>query len=228
MRTQDAICVTPVRGGVEPLNDVALLAAFGRGDVRAFEILFNRHHGRLHAVGVRILGDAAEADDVVQETFLSLLRIADQVDEEFKLMAWLHRVATNRCLTLLRTRRRVYLVSGDETWMRDARDEQRSGQPAEAYDMAQARDRVAEVARSLPAQQRAAFLLREIEGLPYEAIAERLGVSHGAVESLLFRARRRFKREYLRLEGEEPATAATTRKPVEVVGRARISPWEAA
>lgn len=235
MRTQEVTCATPVRGSAavvplsaEQLDDVALLAAFGRGDVRAFETLFDRHQGRLHALGVRLLHDAAEADDVVQETFLRLLRIADRVDENFRVMAWLHRVATNLCITALRRRRRVHLVSGDEAWVQGARDEHRAGQPAEAYAMGQARDRLAEVARSLPAQQRAAFLLREIEGLSYEAIAGRLGISHGAVESLLFRARRRFKDEYLRLEGEEPVIPAATRRPVEVIGRTQTSTWRAA
>jgi RNA polymerase sigma-70 factor, ECF subfamily len=234
MSTQGGIGMVSVResAAVIPLpasdllDDVALLAAYRLGDVRAFEMLFNRHHGRLHALSVRYLGDPVEADDVVQETFLRLLRIADWVDEGFKVMAWLHRVAANLCLTLLRRRRRVQLVSGDEEWLLSAHDEHRSGQPDQAYEMGEARDRVIQVAAALPAQQRAVFLMREIEGLSYGDIATRLGVSHGAVESLLFRARRRFKQEYLSLEGEGPTMCATTRHQLEVIGRARLGPWQ--
>lgn len=208
------------------IDDVALLAAYRDGDVRAFEMLFHRHHGRLRALSVRYLGDPAEADDVVQETFMRLLRIAHRVDEGFRVMAWLHRVAANLCLTLLRRRGRLQLVSGDEEWLLATRDQQRVTQPDQAYEIGQAHDRLVRVAMSLPVQQRAAFLMREIDGLSYGDIALRLGITHGAVESLLFRARRRFKQEYLCLEGEEPTTCATIRHQVEVIGRARLGPWQ--
>ncbi|HEY2706201.1 MAG TPA: RNA polymerase sigma factor [Candidatus Dormibacteraeota bacterium] len=191
--------VVPLPFG-RPAGDVALLAAYREGDVRAFEILFERHHGRLRALSLRYLADAGEAEDVVQETFIRLLRVADQVGEGFKVMAWLHRVAANLCLTALRRRGRVQLVAGDEEWLLAARDPHRERQPDQAFEMGQARDRIVRVAGNLPAQQRAVLLLREIEGLSYGDIAARLGISRGAVESLLFRARRRFKREYLRLD----------------------------
>jgi RNA polymerase sigma-70 factor (ECF subfamily) len=234
MITQDTSSVESARetGAVIALaanrltGDAALLAAYRHGDVRAFETLYDRYHGRLRALSVRFLADAAEADDVVQETFLRLLRIADRVDEGFKVMAWLHRVAENLCLTLLRRRGRVQLVSGDEEWILATRDQHRARQPDQAYEMGQARDRLRRVAAGLPAQQRAAFLLREVEGLAYGDIADRLGISHGAVESLLFRARRRFKKEYLRLEGEDPTTCATIRHQVEVIGRAHVGAWQ--
>jgi RNA polymerase sigma-70 factor (ECF subfamily) len=230
--TQDAIGVESARESAaviplvanERLDDVALLAAYRLGDVRAFEILFDRHRARLHALSVRYLGDRAESDDVVQETFLRLLRIADWVDKDFKVLAWLHRVASNLCVSVLRRRRRMQLVSGDEEWLLSAHDHNRSGQPDQAYEMERARDLMLQVAARLPAQQRAAFLMRETEGLPYVEIATRLRVSQGAVESLIFRARRRFKQEYLSLEGEGPTTRATTRR-LEVVGRVRLGPW---
>jgi RNA polymerase sigma-70 factor (ECF subfamily) len=234
MITQDTSDVASLRetAAVIPLaasrltGDAALLAAYRHGDVRAFEMLFDRHQGRLRAMSVRYLADAAEADDVVQETFLRLLRIAERVDEDFKVMAWLHRVAANLCITALRRRGRIQLVSGDEEWILATRDQHRARQPDQAYEMGQARDRLRRVAAGLPAQQRAAFLMREIDGLSYGDIAVRLGISHGAVESLLFRARRRFKQEYLRLEGEEPTTCATVRHQLEVIGRAHLGAWQ--
>ncbi len=92
--------------------------------------------------------------------------------------------------------------------------------------MSRAREYLARVAATLPRQQRAVFLLRELEGLSYGQIAGRLGISRSAVESLLFRARRRFTQEYLRLDGEEPTPCSTIRHLVEVIGRADLGAWQ--
>jgi RNA polymerase sigma-70 factor (ECF subfamily) len=209
----------------EPLrdDDVGLLHAYRRGDVGGFERLFGRHHDRLRALAVRYLRDPAEAEDVVQEAFLRLLRIADSVDDGFNVMAWLHRVATNICLSTLRGARRVHLVDMTGETMHTEEDRRRAGQPEAAYEITYAREILGAVARRLPAQQRLCLVLREVEGLSYRDIAGRLSVSPGSIESLLFRARRRFREEYLRLEGEEPSRCAMTRHLLEVIGRSRLS-----
>jgi RNA polymerase sigma-70 factor (ECF subfamily) len=204
-------------------DDVGLLQAYRRGDVRGFERLFGRHHDRLRALAIRYLRDPVEADDVLQETFLRLLRIADTVDDGFNVMAWLHRVAANICLTQLRTSRRLQLVDTEGEVMRAEEDGRRTGQPEAAYEMTHAREIFARVVRRLPAQQRVCLVLREVEGLSYREIADRLSVSPGSIESLLFRARRRFRDEYLRLEGEEPSRCAMTRHLLEVIGRSHLS-----
>ena len=155
MSTLDTIGVASVResaaviplAATERLDDVGLLALYRLGDVRAFEMLFDRHRGRLRALSVRYLGDPAEADDVVQETFLRLLRVAEWVDGDFKVMAWLHRVAANLCVSVLRRRRRVQLVSGDEEWLLSARDQNRSAQPDEAFEMGRARELVVQAGK---------------------------------------------------------------------------------
>ena len=163
-------------------DDVGLLQAYRRGDVRGFERLFARHHDRLRALAVRYLRDPVEADDVLQETFLRLLRIADTVDDGFNVMAWLHRVAANICLTQLRTARRVQLVDSDSEPMRAEEDGRRTGQPEAAYEMTLAREIFGRVVRRLPEQQRICLVLREVEGLSYRDIADRLSVSAGSVE----------------------------------------------
>ncbi len=204
-------------------DDVGLLRAYRGGDVRGFERLFARHHDRLRALGLRFLRDPSEAEDVVQEAFLRLLRIADTVDDGFNVMAWLHRVATNVCLTQLRGSRRVQLVDITGETIQAEEDGRRAGQPEAAFEMTHARELFGRVARRLPAQQRVCLVLREIEGLSYKDIAHRLSVSPGSIESLLFRARRRFRDEYLRLEGEEPSRCAMTRHLLDVIGRSRLS-----
>jgi hypothetical protein len=107
--------------------------------------------------------------------------------------------------------------------MQSKEDGRRAGQPEAAFEMTHARELFGRVARRLPAQQRVCLVLREVEGLSYREIADRLSVSPGSIESLLFRARRRFRDEYLRLEGEEPSRCAMTRHLLDVIGRSRLS-----
>jgi RNA polymerase sigma-70 factor, ECF subfamily len=203
-------------------GDVALLDRYRRGEVAAFEGLFRRYRGRLRGACSRYLSRDDELDDVVQETFLRLLRIADRVDEGFNVSAWLHRVAVNICVDELRRRRSVELVDAADTGPVLRLACRRTEQPEEAWEIGEARRILVRVAGTLPDRQREAFVLREIQGLSYEAIARRLGMGVGAVETLLFRARERFRAEYFRLEGIEPTRCALVRHVVEVIGRQRL------
>ena len=203
-------------------SDVTLLDRYRGGDVTAFEGLFRRYRGRLRGTCSRYLSGDDELDDVVQETFLRLLRIADRVDEGFNVSAWLHRVAINICLDELRRRRAVEVVDAESTEPVLHLACRRAEQPEEAWEIGEARRILVRVAGTLPERQREAFVLREIQGLSYDAIARRLGMGVGAVETLLFRARERFRAEYFRLEGIEPTRCALVRHVVEVIGRQRL------
>ena len=203
-------------------DDATLLTRYRGGDVGGFEVLFRRYRGRLRGTCSRYLSDDQDLEDVVQETFLRLLRIADRVDGAFNVSAWLHRVAINVCLDELRRRRSVELVDPAQTGPALHVVCRRAEQPEEAWDIDEARRMLVRVASTLPARQREAFVLREVQGESYEAIARRLGIGLGAVETLLFRARERFRAEYFRLEGIEPTRCALVRHIVEVIGRQRL------
>jgi RNA polymerase sigma-70 factor (ECF subfamily) len=212
----------PGSGGRPPEGDAELLRAYQAGDVTAFERLFTRYSGRLRGTCARYLSEDDQLDDVVQETFLRLLRVADRVDADFRVSAWLHRVAINICLDQIRHRRRVELVDLEEPRPDIALLCDRDERPDEAWEMSEVVRQMARIAGTLPERQRRAFVLREIHGLSYSDIARRLGISSGAVETLLVRARERFRREYLRLEGVEPTQCALVRHMIEVVGAQRL------
>jgi len=207
-------------------DDLSLLRGYRAGDPSGFERLYHRHHSQLRALCFRHLRDHAAADDAVQETFLRFLRIADRAEDGFNVCAWLHRVAVNVCMDELRRRRRVQVVDGEETAMLGVPDENREVQPEAAHEMTEARSLVVRIAHRLSRRGAAALLLREVDGLSYGAIATQLGISLGAVETLLFRARRRFAEEYLRLEGVAPTRCGLVRHVLEEVGRARIGVFE--
>jgi RNA polymerase sigma factor (sigma-70 family) len=150
--------------------------------------LFEEHARMVYGVCRLILRDPTEAEDAAQQTFLSAYRALLAGQEPREPSAWLGTIARNECRGRLRSRRvepltLVTAASRDETQREVARHEE-----IEALSAALA---------ELPQQQRDAIVLREFYGLSYAEVAAALGVSGAAVESLLFRSRRRLQ-EYLR------------------------------
>lgn len=182
-------------------NQLMLLYAHGRRE--AFDVLFHRHAALVHRLAVRMVGGAADAEEVLQEVFLRLARAAETWQPRAQLTTWLYRVAVNRCLTHRerRGRGRVVLLPGlevaapgDDHPYQAARDRELAGR---------VRARVAE----LPDALCAAFTLCALEGRSTAEAAEILEVPAGTVKTHVHRARlllrRRLARELGPGAGEE-------------------------
>ena len=216
-------------------DDVALVKAYLEGEAGAFDTLFSRYHGRVRGVCMRYVGDEHLAEDLVQETFFNVVRSLNRVDDGFNFPAWIHRIAVNICQDELRRRNRraVHIdTSGadPEEQMLKLADRDRHGNPEDALEMSYLRQMVWEVAKKLPERQRMVLTLRELQGLSYASIAHVMKISDAAVETLLHRARRRFKDEYLLLEApqEEQAPCATLAYLLVTVGRSNLRPEQRA
>lgn len=180
----------------EPLLDDATLVARAQdGDVAAFEELVRRHHGRAYSLAVHLLGDREEAADAVQESFVAVWRRLPTFRGDAAFGTWLHRIVTNRCLNSRRARRaQVSLdagVDGDDGSARlepVAPQREQPDQAAQRHERARA---LAAAVAALPPEQRACWVLRELEGHSYEEVAEILGVSQDTVRGRLHRARAR-------------------------------------
>jgi RNA polymerase sigma-70 factor (ECF subfamily) len=173
-------------------SDVQLLIERARtGDARAFEHLARREERALYRHALRIVGTTSDAEDVVQDALFSAWRsIASFQGLSFR--AWLFRIATNRALDHLRSRKRRPELpleppeDDDVTWAEPA---------APGPDLTQlAGDRealavVESALEMLPADQRSALLLRDIEGFAYEEIAVITSVEIGTVKSRIHRGR---------------------------------------
>jgi RNA polymerase sigma-70 factor (ECF subfamily) len=212
----------------EPRDDITLIAAYRDGDVAAFDELFRRYHGRIRAICLRYIGDEMVAEDLVQETFFNVLRSLTRVDETFNFGAWVNRIAVNICQDELRRRsRRAQHIEGSgdpEEQLLHLADPDMSGDPERALEISHLRQIVWEVAKKLPERQRMVLTLRELQGLSYASIARVMDISDAAVETLLHRARRRFKEEYLLLESpaEEQGPCALVAYLLETVGRSHL------
>jgi RNA polymerase sigma factor (sigma-70 family) len=179
-------------------DERALMARVGAGDAVAFNQIVGRHMGQVHGLAWRMLGDAAEAEDVVQECFVKLwVNAKGWAPSGGGLGAWLRRVATNACLDRLRKPKGV----SDAVLAEHADD----GPAADAMiDDARRREAVAGAIRALPDRQRAAIVLTYYEGASNAEAAAILGLGVKALESLLVRARQGLAQSLVRkglLEG---------------------------
>ena len=166
------------------LADDALLARYSQGDAEAARALTARLTPRVYSHALRMLGDRSEAEDVTQDAMLRLWNIAPKWRMgEAKVTTWLYRVTANLCTDRLRRRRGVGL---------DEVDEPLDPTPSVTAQM-QARERMDALQAgllTLPERQRQAVILRHIEGLANPEIAQILGISTEAVESLTARGKR--------------------------------------
>jgi len=182
-------------------TDAELVAAYRDGDVRAFEELHRRHVGGIYRLVNRTLGDALLAEDIAQETFIRSLRTLDRMDDSFNFGGWLHTVAQNLCRDELRRRRRDPRLEEKQPADREILYEIPA--PAQRFDPVlqaeshELRRQVYEVAQRLPEKYRLVLTLRELQGFSYRKIAKSLKISESAVETLVYRARLRFKEEFV-------------------------------
>ena len=154
------------------------------GDARAAEALFSRHQDYVYRLCFGMLGHSQDAEDAAQESFVRALSRLESFRGGSAFRTWLHRVTVTTCLDQMR--RRKCTVPLDET---PEMEEPKSAMPMTRLE-------VEEALAHLDPGERAALVLREIEGLSYTEMAEMLDCTVEAVRSRLYRARQHFRRVY--------------------------------
>lgn len=174
--------------------DAVLAGRAAGGDHGALRGIVDQHLGPITRFSFRMLGDAAEAEDVAQETFLRLWRELPRWEAKARLTTWLHKVAHNLCIDRLRARRPLSGQNASE--LVDPR--------AEALAQLEEHQRADAVARALaelPERQRAAVTLVYHQGLSNKQAAEVLGIDVDALESLLARGRQNLRKRLMQPDG---------------------------
>jgi RNA polymerase sigma-70 factor (ECF subfamily) len=168
-------------------SDEALMARVAGGDERAFQLLSRRHLPAMLGLARRILGNAAEAEDVAQETFMRVWTHAPRWQPLAQFRTWLTRVVINLCLDRKRRAPWVELETAGEI-ADPARD---AGEKAEDDE----RERMLAAAiEKLPVRQRSAIVLTYGDGMSNAQVADVLDTSVSAVETLLVRAKQNLRR----------------------------------
>jgi len=148
----------------------------------------SEHLRRIFVQIYRIVGDVADAQDLTQETFIKALQRQEQLKDEQKAAHWLSRIATNTAIDFLRR-------SGRATFCDiEAAPESHSESPEQALLRSEQRNYLADGLRLLSPRERAALMLRDVEGLPAEEVARRLDCSKATVRSHIANARAKFRR----------------------------------
>ncbi len=199
-------------------EDLALVRRCQEGDLGAFQELVERYEGRIYTLACSIVGDREAAQDAAQETFIRAYQALFDFRIESGFYTWLYRIAVNVCLNAARKERRRPDNVSLETLMESGRiaSERLFGSSPLENDIerAQLQETIQAVLNSLSADHRAVVVLKDIEDLSQEEIAEVLGCSVGTVKSRLSRARERLmdllRPVYDECMGREPTRSSLT------------------
>ncbi|MBS1888809.1 MAG: sigma-70 family RNA polymerase sigma factor [Actinobacteria bacterium] len=164
-------------------GDEKLIAMARGGNPGAFETIVDRYQGRLLGFCRQMLGSTEDAEDVLQEVFVNAYRAMLADEREINLRPWLYRIARNRCLNHLRK------PSADAQESMDMVPEVEAASTAEKVHNREEFRQILSDVNKLPETQRSALLLREMDALSYEEIADAMETTVPSVKSLLVRAR---------------------------------------
>lgn len=177
-------------------SDQALIEKVRTGDYQAFEALVNRYEGKVYRLSMRMLRNQEDAEDALQETFLQVYRGLKSFEGRSTFSTWLFRLATNVCLMKIRHREtepakllplEEYIPQHEEAGHPQIQDW--PDKPEDLLLNKESQEKMLEALEKLPADHRAVFVLRDIEGFSNSEAGEALGISVAAVKSRLHRAR---------------------------------------
>lgn len=186
---------------LETLSDEELMRAYAGGEPAAFELLLKRHERGVYNYILRSCGRKDLAEELLQETFMRVIKSASRYKETAKFTTWVYTIARNLCIDRARKKSGKHEYSldkslgGDDeagaTFLDRVVDEQSS--TSTSYDRAQFRERLASALDELPEEQREVFLMRQVSGLKFREIGDVLDVPVPTVKS-----RMRYALEHLR------------------------------
>jgi RNA polymerase sigma-70 factor (ECF subfamily) len=181
-----------------PEHEAAAVARARDGDSEAFRLLVERHSRSVYKVAFRVTGNRDDAEDVVQETFLKAFRQLDRFEARSSFGTWLHRIAWNCSVDLLRSRpKREQAQEADTLEQLGSTHMTATGtvaaSPERLMASVQVSDRVKEAMGRLSPLERAAFVMRHYEGRSIDEISRALSIRENAAKHSIFRAVRKMR-----------------------------------
>ena len=194
-------------------QELTVIRRVQHGDTEAFSMLVTAYEKNVFNVALQMTGNREDAQDLAQEAFIKAYTSLPSFRGDSKFSSWLYRIVSNVCLDFRRRQSRrpsaSLTVEDDdgETLQLDIADESQS--PETLLERKLTRDAVRRGLQELPEEQRQILLLREIEGLSYDEIAEAMDLEPGTVKSRIFRARKKLC-AFLLKDGNIPDSISST------------------
>ncbi len=182
-------------------NDLELVDRIQSGDQDAFKDLVEKYQRKVYSICYGMLKDSESSMDVSQEVFIKVYRYIGKFNRDSSFYTWLYRITVNMCIDHIRKNSRVKQVEYDDALSHDGEVDGEEHilpstlglHPDKVYGRKELRQKMLEALETLSEKHRTILILREVEGLSYEEMADVLNISKGTVMSRLYHARRYFQ-----------------------------------
>lgn len=178
---------------VQGINDIDLVESFRAGESASFLELLNRYTQKVHNLAMRITRNPEDAEEVLQDVFVTVYKKIDKFEGKSAFSSWLYRITVNTSFMKLRKRRQNHSVSLEEispsvreSWVSDRSDQSDINFICSRHEL---RNELERAVSKLPGEYRVIFVLRDIDGLSNQEVGEILNLSVPAVKSRLHRSR---------------------------------------
>ena len=190
-------------------EETEMISRCQRGDQEALKAIFDKYHKKVYSIAYGVVRQREEALDVVQEVFIKLFRSIKNFKGRSNFYTYLYRMVMNTAIDHKRKAGKQFMSSLNEEGSFEPSDEAEKG-PERILLQKELEERVKMAMDKLPAEQKAALIFRDVEGLSYQEMAETMGCSIGTVMSRLHYGRKRMQeslKDYVKLPGQRRDTS---------------------
>lgn len=171
-----------------------------QGDVKAYDVLVRRYQGKIYALAYNMTSNKEDAEDRVQDVFIKAFHSLQHFKGESSFYTWLYRIAVNRTINFLKTRKNRFALSLNDMDAGAERDpayvELRAREsPVRDVSLLELQEKLNASLLTLSEKHRVVVIMHDIQGIPHEEIAKVMGCSQGTVRSRLFYARQQLQKE---------------------------------
>ena len=185
------------------MDELAIVARARNGDSAAFELLVERYQNQVYRLALRMCGNTHDAEEVAQEAFVAAWKGLPRFRGESKFSTWLYQLTSHAAVDYLRREKRHRGLDDID----EQTDLAAEGSPHEAAENAELAGQLQAALQSLTPEHRQIFLLRQLQQLSYEEIAQTLGLEAGTVKSRLNRARKQLQQKLSEQGNFSPASS---------------------
>ena len=189
------------------------------GDQQAWELIVRQHWRKVFNIAYKFVGKHDEAEDLVQEIFLKIFKSLNTFDRRANFQTWIVSISRNLCIDHYRSVRKERQTIAREVDTSDLQPASADRGPYQAVEHGDLRTLLRQALQTLPVTLRTAVILRDLQELSYQEIADRLGLPEGTVKSRINRGRIELARQLKRLQDKQPALRRRRGSPARGRGR---------